>query len=86
MTCYNSELPIGPPGPTGPIGPQGIPGTSANSSYKVYNAFLNQVDEDNPIAIELENTIGDIEGTRDEPGVYYGILLGAFVNEKDAVC
>jgi len=27
MTCYNSELPIGPPGPTGPQGPQGPPGT-----------------------------------------------------------
>jgi hypothetical protein len=24
MTCYNSELPIGPPGPTGPQGPSGI--------------------------------------------------------------
>lgn len=24
MTCYNSELPIGPPGPTGPQGPPGI--------------------------------------------------------------
>lgn len=23
MTCYNSELPIGPPGPTGPQGPPG---------------------------------------------------------------
>jgi hypothetical protein len=27
MTCYNSELPIGPPGPTGPQGPQGPAGT-----------------------------------------------------------
>lgn len=26
MTCYNSELPIGPPGPTGPTGPQGEKG------------------------------------------------------------
>ena len=25
MTCYNSELPIGPPGPVGPQGPQGPP-------------------------------------------------------------
>ena len=27
MTCYNSELPIGPAGPTGPQGPQGEPAT-----------------------------------------------------------
>jgi hypothetical protein len=26
MTCYNSELPMGPPGPTGPTGPQGPQG------------------------------------------------------------
>lgn len=27
MTCYNSELPIGPPGPVGPQGPPGEPAT-----------------------------------------------------------
>ena len=31
MTCYNSELPIGPPGPTGPQGPAGPPGSGGVS-------------------------------------------------------
>ena len=31
MTCYNSQLPIGPPGPTGPQGPSGIINVSSGS-------------------------------------------------------
>ena len=32
MTCYNSELPIGPPGPVGPQGPAGPPGSGSGVS------------------------------------------------------
>lgn len=32
MTCYNSELPIGPPGPVGPQGPPGPAGSGSGSS------------------------------------------------------
>lgn len=53
MTCYNSELPIGPPGPTGPAGPQGPAGELL---YKVYTALLTQSGENPPIVTELENT------------------------------
>lgn len=55
MTCYNSELPIGPPGPVGPQGPQGPAGVLA---YKVYTALLTQSGETAPTVIELENTLG----------------------------
>lgn len=79
MTCYNSELPIGPAGPTGPIGPQG---PAATLPYKVYTAFLNQTGTNDPLVTILENTIGDIEWTRNDLGEYSGILLGAFVNGK----
>lgn len=71
MTCYNSELPIGPPGPVGPQGPQGEPGTSGNASYKVYTALLTQSGEIAPTAIELENTIdGTISFTYITTGLY----------------
>jgi hypothetical protein len=33
MTCYNSELPIGPPGPPGPQGPPGTILTLESGSY-----------------------------------------------------
>jgi hypothetical protein len=68
MTCYNSELPIGPPGPTGPQGPQGPPG---NATYQVYTALLTQVDDNPPTAIVLENTIdGTISFTYITTGLY----------------
>lgn len=41
MTCYNSELPIGPPGPPGPQGP---PGESANFESGIWTpTILNEV-------------------------------------------
>jgi len=52
MTCYNSELPIGPPGPTGPQGPQGPAGTLP---YKVYTAWLSQIGTNTPTATEQYN-------------------------------
>ena len=84
MTCYNSELPIGPPGPTGPIGPQGEPGTTLG--YKVYTALLTQINDDAPAAptaIVLENTLS---GTPTFeyllPGSYSIRLNGEFIEDK----
>jgi len=69
MTCYNSELPIGPPGPVGPQGPQGPPGNTLG--YKVYTALLTQIGETAPTAIVLENTIdGTISFSYFGVGVY----------------
>lgn len=50
----------------------------AQPTYKVYTALLTQVDMDNPTAIVLENTIGNIKWTREAAGEYYGTLTGAF--------
>lgn len=85
MTCYNSELPIGPPGPTGPTGPQGPQGPAATPAYKVYTALLTQIDTNAPIAIVLENTIGDIIWTYDDIGSYKGTLASAFTTNKTFV-
>lgn len=83
MTCYNSELPIGPPGPTGPIGPQGPQGTTLG--YKVYTALLSQSGGLDPEVIELENTIGNIVWTYVSDGVFTATLAGAFILNKTAV-
>ena len=80
MTCYNSELPIGPAGPTGPIGPQGPAGEPA---YKVYTALLTQSGTDAPIAIELENTLsGTPTFSYVTVGVYSINLTGEFLEDK----
>ncbi len=69
MTCYNSQLPIGPAGPTGPIGPQGEPATLP---YKVYTALLTQTGSDAPVATVLENNTGlDFTWQYDSTGNYY---------------
>ena len=83
MTCYNSELPIGPPGPTGPQGQQGPAGTLP---YKVYTALLTQVNDDAPAAptaIVLENTLSGIP-TFEYLGIgSYNIRLnGEFIVDK----
>jgi hypothetical protein len=46
MTCYNSELPIGPPGPTGPQGPPGTSPTitSTDGSIEIDNTDPNAPD------------------------------------------
>lgn len=54
MTCYNSELPIGPPGPQGPQGPPGESGY--NPPYKIYTASISQAEDDTPTLNELYNT------------------------------
>jgi hypothetical protein len=83
MTCYNSELPIGPPGPTGPQGPQGEPATLP---YKVYTALLTQVNDDAPAAptaIVLENTLGFTPVySRDAIGKYFITYSSGFPINK----
>jgi hypothetical protein len=85
MTCYNSELPIGPPGPTGPVGPQGPQGPSGTLPYKVYTALLTQSGEIAPTVIELENTIGEITFGYNSIGNYTIISNNLFINNKIAL-
>ena len=81
MTCYNAELPIGPPGPTGPLGPQGPPGTTLG--YKVYTALLTQSGETAPTAIVLENTLGFVPAySRDAAGKYFITYTSGFPINK----
>jgi len=82
MTCYNSELPIGPPGPQGPQGPQG---ESAALPYKVYTALLNQSGETAPTAIELENTLGEITFGYNNAGQYSILCTNLFTYEKTVI-
>lgn len=83
MTCYNSELPIGPPGPTGPQGPQG---PAATPAYKVYTALVTQEGVDSvPFAVELENTIGDISYTYNAVGRYSIISDSLFTSGKTTI-
>lgn len=83
MTCYNSELPIGPPGPVGPQGPQG---ESAVPLYKVYTALVTQEGVDSvPFAVELENTIGDISYTYNAVGRYSIISDSLFTSGKTTI-
>jgi hypothetical protein len=55
---------------------------AANPIYKVYTALLNQSGTNAPVATILENGIGAIEWVYDSPGIYRGILLGAFPENK----
>ena len=50
--------------------------------YKVYRALISQEDTDNPTAIVLENTIGNIVWTRSNEGQYIGTLADAFTPNK----
>lgn len=54
-------------------------------AYKVYTALLTQSGTDDPIAVVLENTIGNIVWTRDNSGVYTGRLNSAFTTDKTAL-
>jgi hypothetical protein len=49
---------------------------------KKYRALLNQVGTNPPVATVLENTIGPIVWSREEPGFYLGTLAGAFPEHK----
>lgn len=70
MTCYNSELPIGPPGPTGPQGPPGEPGTTL--PYKIYTASISQSESGDPSINELFNNT-------DSPGTIIRAVTGTFL-------
>lgn len=49
---------------------------------KTYKALLTQSGTSAPIAVVLENTLGDIVWTRNDTGYYFGTLLGAFTSGK----
>ena len=50
--------------------------------YDVYVALLTQSGTDDPTAIVLENTIGEIVWTFDSNGSYFGTLSGIFNETK----
>lgn len=54
-------------------------------SYKVYTALLTQTGTNAPVAIVLENTIGNIIWTRYVTGSYEAKLAGAFVTNKTVI-
>lgn len=56
--------------------------SGSSSSYKVYTALMSQSGTDDPVVIELENTIGEIVWTRNDVGFYVGTLTGAFTTDK----
>lgn len=53
--------------------------------YKVYTALLTQSGTSAPVATVLENTIGAIVWTYENPGVYFAHLAGAFPVAKTQV-
>lgn len=62
--------------------PQWVNNTSSESGYRSYVALLSQSGTDNPTAIVLENSLGDIEWTWDSTGQYFGFLSNSFPVEK----
>jgi hypothetical protein len=56
MTCYNSELPIGPPGPQGPAGPPGPPGSGSGSSLTA-TLFIGNTTDGEDINLTLDDAI-----------------------------
>ena len=53
--------------------------------YKVYTALLTQTGTDAPVAIVLENTLGNIFWSRRFRGTYEGALAGAFTENKTTI-
>ena len=53
--------------------------------YKAYTALLSQRNENPPIAIVLENTIGEISFTYNDIGFYSCVSNDKFTEEKTAV-
>lgn len=72
MTCYNSELPIGPPGPTGPAGPQGTIGPQGfNGTIRLYSNLNDS----------YESTIVDAW----VPQYNYTVAANTLVNDGDSL-
>lgn len=87
MTCYNSELPIGPAGPQGPPGIQGPPGEPPTPAYQVYTALLTQSGDSAPVVTELENTIGfTLNFTRPNAGRYVSNTFSADSSRTTITC
>jgi hypothetical protein len=67
------------------ITPMWVNNTSSLSGYKSYVALLTQTGTNAPVAIELENTIGNIVWARTSVGSYTATLTGAFISSKTFV-
>ena len=53
--------------------------------YRVYTALLTQTGTDAPVAIVLENTLGNVVWTRDNLGIYVGTSSGSFTENKTII-
>lgn len=62
--------------------PQWVNNTSSESGYRSYVALMSQSGTDNPTAIILENSLGDIEWQYDSIGIYFASLPNSFPLEK----
>jgi len=65
--------------------PQWVNNTSSETGYKSYVALMSQTGTAAPIAIELENSLGNIVWTRASAGIYNGTLSGSFPITKTFV-
>ena len=62
--------------------PQWVNNTSSSTGYRSYVALMSQSGGDDPTAIILENSLGDIVWKYDGTGYYFGQLDNAFPIEK----
>ena len=53
-----------------------------DNDYLIYSALLTQVGTDPPVAVVLNNTIGNIVWSREHMGVYDASLQGAFPDQN----
>jgi len=58
---------------------------TAGASAQIYKAYLTQSGTDAPSAIVIKNTIGDINWSYSDVGVYSANLIGAFTENKTSV-
>lgn len=67
--------------PAGSVDPNGV--LDLGLGVKVYRALLTQTNTDAPVATVLENTLGgEVVWSYNVPGVYLGVLTGAFTANK----
>ncbi len=65
---------------------EGLEAVAEATEPKVYVALLSQTGTDDPTAVVLKNTLGgEVVWTRENTGLYYGTLLGAFPQFKTVI-
>jgi len=65
--------------------PQWVNNTTSETGYRSYVALISQSDSDDPTAIILENSLGDIQWSWSDDGEYYAYLPNAFPADKTFV-